>query len=165
MGGVSRRRVRGVYSRALAERICAMIAAGASLRRVGLELGIPRRTIQSWIDRYAAFKAAYVDACEQRLLGLEDRLLDLCDEATAAAGDAEGGRLRLDGLRLQIDTLKFMLSKLVPQRYGDRTQMEITGKDGAQLLPAHTREEDVAYLSMLAAVRSKTPPVNGIVHE
>lgn len=32
--------------------------------------------------------------------------------------------------RLQVDARKWLLSKLRPDKYGDRTQMELTGKDG-----------------------------------
>ncbi len=165
MGDVSGKKI---YTVALGTRICGMIAEGASLRRVASQLGIPRRTIQSWIKRYAKFRDAYTEACQMRLLVLEDKYLDLCDEASEAVNADEDPvrvRVRLESLKLQVDSLKFLLAKLLPQKYGDRTQMEITGRDGADLLPAHTREEDAAYLAMLAAVRVKTPPGNGIIHE
>lgn len=149
---------RCTYTKAKAEQICAAIAEGKGLATVAREMGLPRRTVQSWIDRYATFRAAYTAACEQRLLYLEDRLLELCKMVQEQVDIApELAKARHDACKLEIDTLKWLLCKLVPKRYGDKTQMEVTGKDGAQLIPQRTKEEMAQFAAMVAAARAKTP--------
>jgi hypothetical protein len=38
-------------------------------------------------------------------------------------------------VRLQVDTRKWAASKILPKQYGDKVQQEVTGADGAPLLP------------------------------
>lgn len=146
------------YTRTLAARICAGVAEGNGLNTICRKLGIPRQRVQGWLARYQEFSQEYAAACEVRLCIMEDRLAELCEQAHQAALEEQTGRLRLDAIRLEIDTLKWQLAKLMPAKYGDKTRMELTGRDGENLLPTHTREEDLAYLTMLAAVQAKTPP-------
>lgn len=127
---------------------------------VARELGIPRARIVSWTRRYKAFGDAYKEACELRMLALEDKLQEICDEATAAALDIECGKERINACKLKADIVKWQLMKLMPKRYGDRTQMEVTGKDGAELIPNRTKEDMAEFAAMLAAARAKTPDPN-----
>ena len=143
-GGQSR------YTVAAGERICAAIAEGASLRKAAEAEGVTHRTVLDWAAAHERFGTQYARACELRLAVLEDKVLTLC------------GHTRLQAVKLEIDTLKWLLCKLVPKRFGDRTQMEITGKDGADLLPKHTAEEDAAFLAALAAAQAATPPPGGV---
>lgn len=148
------------YTRALGEKLCARVAEGETMAAVARELGIPRARIVSWTRRYKAFGEAYKEACELRMLALEDKLTEICDEATAAALDTECGRERINACKLKADIVKWQLMKLMPKRYGDRTQMEVTGKDGAELIPKRTKEEMAEFAAMLAAARAKTPDPN-----
>lgn len=148
------------YTRALGEKLCARVAEGETMAAVARELGIPRSRIVSWTRRYKAFGEAYKEACELRMLALEDKLTEICDEATAASLDTERGRERINACKLKADIVKWQLMKLMPKRYGDRTQMEVTGKDGAELIPKRTKEEMAEFAAMLAAARAKTPDPN-----
>ena len=151
-GGQSR------YTVAAGERICARVAEGMSLRKAADEEHVTHRTVLDWAEAHPAFGTQYARACERRLEVLQDRVLELCELGHEVAQDVDCGRERLQAVKLEIDTLKWLLCKLVPKKYGDRTQMEITGKDGADLLPKHTAEEDAAFLAALAAAQAATPP-------
>ena len=35
--------------------------------------------------------------------------------------------------RLRVDTMKFLMSKLAPKRYGEKTQTELTGANGGPI--------------------------------
>lgn len=155
-GGQSR------YTVAAGERICAAIAEGASLRKAAEAEGVTHRTVLDWAAAHERFGTQYARACEMRLAVLEDKVLTLCELGHEVARDEECGHTRLQAVKLEIDTLKWLLCKLVPKRFGDRTQMEITGKDGADLLPKHTAEEDAAFLAALAAAQAATPPPGGV---
>jgi hypothetical protein len=37
--------------------------------------------------------------------------------------------------RLRVDTRKWLMSKMLPKKYGDRIQQELTGPNGAALIP------------------------------
>ena len=155
-GGQSR------YTVAAGERICAAIAEGASLRKAAEAEGVTHRTVLDWAAAHERFGTQYARACELRLAVLEDKVLTLCELGHEVARDEECGHARLQAVKLEIDTLKWLLCKLVPKRFGDRTQMEITGKDGADLLPQHTAEQDAAFLAALAAAQAATPPPGGV---
>lgn len=151
-GGQSR------YTVAAGERICARVAEGMSLRKAAGEEHVTHSTVLEWAAAHPAFADQYARACERRLAVLQDRILELMELGHEVALDTECGNVRLQAVKLEIDTLKWLLCKLVPKKYGDRTQMEITGKDGADLLPKHTAEEDAAFLAALAAAQAATPP-------
>ena len=72
------------------------------------------------------FSEQYAKACEARTQYLADELLDIAD----ADGDVQRDRLR-------VDTRKWILSKLVPKKYGTKVTAEITGADGG---PVKTEE-------------------------
>lgn len=145
------------YTRALGEKLCARVAEGETMAAVARELGIPRARIVSWTRRYKAFGDAYKEACELRMLALEDKLAEICDEATAAALDTECGRERINACKLKADIVKWQLMKLMPKRYGDRTQMEVTGKDGKDLLPNYSTEQMREFALLVATAQAETP--------
>lgn len=148
------------YTPALARELCAAIAEGATLASL-----CRARHLSYWpTSKYLRGKHSelYKEAFESRLSILEDRLIDLCAAAQDAAAccpanaaAAAVARAQIDACRLEIDTIKWQLAALLSHRYGVKNKVEVTGKDGAPLLPAHTAEQDAAYLSMLAAVQKK----------
>ena len=156
---------RSRYTVAAGERICARVAEGMSLRKAAAEEHVTHSTVLEWAAAHPAFGDQYARACERRLAVLQDRVLELCELGHEVALDVDCGRERLQAVKLEIDTLKWLLCKLVPKKYGDRTQMEITGKDGADLLPKHTAEEDAAFLAALAAAQGATPPPRSLSDE
>lgn len=125
------------YNAALAERICEHIRCGCSLRRAAEKEGIPQPTVMNWVRDNEVFSNQYARACEERLAALEDKLLDLCEKGHEVAPRAEIGGTMLQAVKLEIDTLKWMLAKLMPKKYGDRTALALEGGDTPVKL-AHT---------------------------
>ena len=153
------------YTVAAGERICARVAEGMSLRKAAAEEHVTHSTVLEWAEAHPAFGDRYARACERRLWVLQDRVLELMELGHEVARDEGCGNARLQAVKLEIDTIKWMLCKLVPKRFGDKSQMEITGKDGADLLPKHTAEEDAAFLAALAAAQGATPPPRSLSDE
>lgn len=148
-----------LYTEEKARRICDAIAEGGQINSIARELGIGRRTIYGWQSKHPQFKADMADARALHLDYLQDRIRELCTTLhEIAASGRETARLELDAAKIEIDAVKWELSKLLPKQYGDKSQMEITGKDGAALLPEHTREQDAAFAALIAAAQAKTPP-------
>ncbi|MCH5285599.1 MAG: helix-turn-helix domain-containing protein [Akkermansiaceae bacterium] len=146
------------YTAKVGAAVCELIADGASRREAARVLNIPRRTLEAWLERKPEFKARYEVAAQARLYLMEERLLELSEEAARVAQEAQDAslaRVRLEAIKMEMDAVKWQLCKLLPRKYGDKSQMEISGKDGASLLPRHTREEDVAFAAMIAEVQEK----------
>jgi hypothetical protein len=126
------------YSPEVADRICARLAAGESLRAICRDDDMPAApTVLGWRETQAGFSERYASARETGCLCLADELLEIADDGRndwMAAQDDEGGPgYRLNGehttrTRLRLDTRKWLLSKMLPKQFGDKTLH--TGGDG-----------------------------------
>ena len=117
-----------LFSEELAAEICGRIADGQSVREIARADDMPARSsIFLWLSEYEAFSDQYAKACEARTQYLADELIDIADDE---AGDVQRDRLR-------VDTRKWVLSKLVPKKYGNKVTAEVTGADGG---PIQTEE-------------------------
>lgn len=149
-------RSKSTYTEAAGERFCDRIRAGASQTEAARAIDTPRRTVRDWIKKVEGFRKQVEEAEGERNRALEERIFDqLSLLRDIEAGRVEVERLQLEALKLEIDTTKWMLSKLYAQKYGEKSQMEITGRDGADLLPRHTAEEIAQYAALVAAARAK----------
>lgn len=120
------------YSPEMADRICDLIVEGMGLREIGKIEGMPHAaTICRWTVKYPEFREQYARACENRTDAHAEAILEIADTATDA-----------NLARLQIDTRKWLMSKLQPKKYGDRTAVEITEKTFVAELPAVATSTD-----------------------
>lgn len=140
-----------VYSKALAQRLLAHLADGKSLRAAAAAEGIGSDVVHKWVRKNKDFAEAYKAAREVGYTLLADDLLEAVNRAHDVACDPECGAQRVAACRLEVDTKKWLLAKMLPKVYGDRTQMEISGPDGESLLPKHTLEEDERFARLMAA--------------
>jgi hypothetical protein len=123
------------YSDALASRICSRIAEGRSLRDVCRDKDVPvaASTVTQWVLDREAFAEKYGRACGLRTEARFEELLTLADEFASITETPEGPILRVcereqvNPLRAKIDTLKWALSKMKPERYSDKLQVEQQG--------------------------------------
>lgn len=121
------------FSDAIAAAICDAVANGASLRTASRSCGVSESAVRKWRKERPSFEQAYKEACQARLLEMEERLIDLCAQAHEVAQDTAAGHARVQAVKLEIDTLKWQLCKLMPARYGDKQTLEMTGAAGAPL--------------------------------
>ena len=150
------------YTAPLATAICEAVEDGASLRRACVAAGVRYATAQGWLKSKPAFADRYARACEIRLSLLEDRITELLEDLEKAAFDPENGMRLIQAIKIEIDAVKWQLCKLIPRKYGDRTQMTLETKNPADILPQHTAAEDAAFMAMLAEIQAKTPPPDAI---
>jgi hypothetical protein len=105
------------YSRGLAEEILWRLAAGETLADICADPTIPVSTsaVRQWDvdDRDGWFSEAYARARRQQVEAWSDQLLQIADDP----------RLEPDDRRVRLDTRKWLMSKLHPQRYGDKVQV------------------------------------------
>jgi hypothetical protein len=89
------------YTREFADEVCRRLAEGASLREVCRDHGIPESSVRQWVrDNRDNFSVRYQTA---RVLQVE------------AWGDLDAPEKRV-----RIDSLKWLMSRIVPKKWGDR---------------------------------------------
>lgn len=134
------------FTQAIADTICERLANGESLRSICEDDGMPAKTsVMRWLgdERYSAFRDQYTRARELQADTMVDDMLDIADdgrndwmEKHNADGEAIGWQENGEALRrsaLRIDARKWMAGKLQPKKYGDKTQMEVSGADGGPI--------------------------------
>lgn len=106
-----------LYSEELIATICARLSEGESLTQVCIDDAMPGySTVMRWLAENPAFQEKYARACEIRGTLLFEECLKIADNATD-----------FQKARLQFDARRWYLSKLVPKKYGDRTEVEHSG--------------------------------------
>lgn len=102
-------------------------------------------TIFNWLRIHPEFLEQYTRAKEEQADALAEDMLDIADDgindwmAKMGPGDIPVG-WQINGehvqrSRLRIETRKWIASKLKPKKYGDKVNVEATGKDGTPLNP------------------------------
>jgi hypothetical protein len=74
-----------------------------------------------------------------------DEILEISDHVLGSENPAE-----VQAARLAVDSRKWLLAKLHPEKYGDR--VELTGKDGRDLLPASPEASIPRLMTVLAVL-------------
>ena len=131
------------YSQEIADEVCRRLAGGESLRAICRDEGIPDElTVRLWaLDDREGFAAQYARAREIQFLAIADELLEIADDGRndwmQRRGNDERAGWELNGhgehiqrSRVRIDTRKWMLSKMLPKVYGDKTEVAVTGANG-----------------------------------
>jgi hypothetical protein len=125
------------YSQEIADEVCRRLEGGESLRAICRDEGRPHEsTVRLWaLDDREGFAARYARARELQYYAIADELLEIADDGRndwmQRRGDERGG-WELNGehiqrSRVRLDTRKWLLSKMLPKVYGDRTEVAVTG--------------------------------------
>ncbi len=144
-----------VYTNVLADKIIAGLSAGKSLVTVCKELDIKHSTVINWAtnDLYG-FAERYARARREGLDVLADDLIGLSDSEMERLPDGKIDPSAVNHRRLQIDTRKWVLSKMAPNKYGDKAALELTGKEGGPVaIDDLGASERLAKILALAALR------------
>jgi len=134
------------FTQAKADAICARLADGESLRSICRDESMPGTTaVCTWLAKYPEFAAQYARARELQADALFDEILDVADdgrndwmERLGDDGEAAGWQANGDAIqrsKLRVDARKWMAARLAPKKYGDKQALEVSGKDGAPLIP------------------------------
>lgn len=133
----------------LADRICAELADGRSLRSVCREDWAPStQTVFRWLREHEGFRDQYARAKEEAADALADEITEIADdgrndwmEKLDKDGTPVGWLLNGEAVsrsKLRVDSRKWLASKLKPKRYGDKLEVGGTGPGGAVLVQAVT---------------------------
>ena len=120
------------------------------------------RTVRRWVlDNVEGFSPHYARAREMGLDAIADETLEISDtpqEGEETEDDGEKVKVKradmLGHRRLQVDTRKWLLSKLAPKKYGEKTSMELTGANGGPVQISDT-ERAAKIAAILAAAKAR----------
>lgn len=119
------------YTQELADKICALLAEGASMRSISNLEGFPScETMFRWIREKPEFREQYARAKEESADLLVEMMMNESDLAIDGAwkADPKAAGAVVQGHRLKVDTLKWTASKLKPKKYGDKVDVTSDGK-------------------------------------
>lgn len=124
------------YSEEMATLICNRMINGESLRSICRDTAMPDPgTVLRWASKNPEFRQQYDDAMAQRAESMFEEILDIADETSRDTIDTETGERAntewISRSRLRVDARKWMLSKMVPKKYGDALRLGGEGEDGA----------------------------------
>lgn len=131
------------FTDAIAFVICERLGEGESLRKICSDEAMPdKSTIMRWLADRAEFRDQYARAREAQADYWAEEIVEIADtpvEGEKTEESEQGTKVvREDMLghrRLQIDTRKWLMARMAPKKYGDKITQEVTGADGAPLVP------------------------------
>lgn len=126
------------FTFAVGEEICEQLMQGKSLRQICTSPEMPdRTTVVRWLARdddfaskYARARDVYADVMEEDMADIEDRTLSGEIDPTAA--------------RVVLTSKQWRASKLAPKKYGDRLDLNHSGRIG---VAKELSEEELASIA------------------
>jgi hypothetical protein len=118
------------YNSEAADRVCELLIEGLSLRKICEMEGMPsRRAIFYWLEKNEEFRQRYELARGLQAEAMSHELLEIADDSSKDFIITEDGREvvnheAINRSRLRVDTRKFLMSKLLPRKYGDKIQVD-----------------------------------------
>jgi hypothetical protein len=119
-----------LYDETVAALILSRISAGESLRSICRSEELPAEsTVRLWaLQDREGFSARLARAWELRAEHIADELLEIADDGSGDTWTDEEGIVRTNNdviqrSRLRVDTRKWLLSKVLPRKYGEKLEL------------------------------------------
>lgn len=133
-----------LYTPEIAAEICKRMSDGESLRQVCRDEHMPHEsTVRLWhVEDREGFSTQYARAREAQADRWAEEIIEIADDSTNDWMQIENARGRiidvpdqevLQRSKLRVDTRKWLMSKLLPKRFGDKVQAEMTGEGGGPI--------------------------------
>ncbi|MEB3214257.1 MAG: hypothetical protein VKL39_23110 [Leptolyngbyaceae bacterium] len=122
--------------REIGEKIFALLREGKTLVNACKEIGVARITFLQWTDKDEVLYDRYVKARDEMIAYWASEVVTIADEDptfTDASGVAKVDGAGVQRNRLRVDSRKWLLSKLKPERYGERITQEHVGANGGPI--------------------------------
>lgn len=131
------------YTKTLADKICAELSEGKSMRTVCLSDKMPdKSTIFRWLRENEGFRDQYETAKQESTDAMAEEIQDISDDGTNDWIEKEirdkKGRLidkvevlnheHVQRSRLRIDTRKWLMAKMKPKKYGEKLDLTSDGE-------------------------------------
>lgn len=147
------------YTPEIGAEICRRLTEGESLRQICRDDGFPdRKTVISWVlsvhnKDLDEFRLQYALAREAQAEHWSEEIIEISDDGTndwmereTKSGDSitVADHEHISRSKLRVDTRKWLMSKMLPKKYGDRVVTEVTGANGGPIETKDVSELDVA---------------------
>ena len=108
----------------MGDKICAMVGMGNSLRKTCSPADMPSfQTVYTWFRLYPELLEQYMRAKDDSADSDHDKLDEISEGVLDGTYDPQSARVAAD-------IIKWSAGKKKPKKYGDRQQIEHTGKIG-----------------------------------
>lgn len=141
---------------ALAEKIIEQVEEHGNVKQACAAQNVPHPSFYRWIDSAPVLSDRLARA---RIVGTSG----LVDDALSTATDPTLEPQHVGRARLAWDATKWYASKQDPDRFGDKTRTELTGKDGGAIVTESTQRDPI--VSELAALLRQAKRPSGQVIE
>lgn len=116
------------YDKKILAKICTGLSVGKSLKKVCYEQAVDMNTVWRWLMDYPEAKELYDNAKRESGEAMGEEMLEIA-EIDVVVGDDKSDNARVQQQRLRVDTRKWLMSKLMPRKYGDKVDITTNGKD------------------------------------
>jgi hypothetical protein len=146
-----------IYSEKLADEICRRLASGESLNGICKDPGMPdESTVRQWsLDNHNGFYPKYARAREIQADVFADQIIAIADDCDRDYAETPDGTIPNHELvkrsALRVDARKWLVSKILPKKYGDRQTIE--HKNAVPVQVVVSREEVAAAVDELDSLK------------
>ena len=113
-----------------------MALNGMSAFKACQAAGVPHSTFLRWVDLDPDLADRYARARDDLIERMANEVLDISDEDVGYTDDGKKDWAAVQKHKLRVDTRRWLLSKLAPKKYGDKTTTELTGANGGPVAVA-----------------------------
>jgi hypothetical protein len=135
------------YKAEIAAMILEQLSSGKTLREICRDEGFPSEgAVRGWaVDDREGFAALYQRAREIGCYAIADEIIEVADDGSndwMERNRADGTKERVidhehvSRSRLRVDAKKWLLSKMLPNVFGERVAQQMLGRDGKPVDPA-----------------------------
>lgn len=112
------------YTTELGDDICELIATTEmSLHKIAKKFNVSPSSIFKWLSENSEFSDKYARAKEMQAELFASQIIDIADERSNDS-DPENGNVYVQRDRLRVDSRKWIVSKLLPKKYGDKVSVD-----------------------------------------
>lgn len=108
-----------------ADLICERLSEGYTLRQIARELDCTAGAISIWASEDTEFAKRYARAMDVRTDRMAEEIVDIADDGSNDWMEREGHEVangeHIQRSRLRVDTRKWLMAKMMPKKYGERT--------------------------------------------
>lgn len=133
------------YSQDITTAICVRLGLGESLREICRDEAMPAKTtVMRWLAEHAEFRDQYASAREAQADYYAEEIIEISDDGSndwMKRQNADGSEVEVENRevlnrsKLRVDTRKWLMARMAPKKYGDKITQELTGPEGAALVP------------------------------
>ena len=123
------------YTDELVNKICTLISStNKGMKEIceHPDINIGYTTHTKWLSTNAEYRDKYAKAKQQQAEHLANEIINISDNTSSDYVDGEYGKVgnstAVQRSKLMIDSRKWLLSKLLPKKYGDKIEVDNKGK-------------------------------------